>query len=423
MDGSFDTFGVMPNTMTAASGASRKQFIPLMTKAERAQLTQLEDVLATAHRWQTEAVKALVLIRDRKLYRLTHPSFEKYAQQKWGYERAYLYQLCQWGETIQNLSAFAGAVPERESHARPLYSLSPEDQRTVWKKVIAKNPTPATKDVEVVAREFRSPVCRQHTGALQYYGSKAALAPQIIAELPEHHCYVETHAGSAAVLLNKPPSEVEVINDIDDALVNWYAVLRDDRKELVRRLKLTPYARTEWESCRETCDDPDLDAVERARRYYVTICQSYSGTATSFSRSHTKPHAAYWRDRVERMDEVADRLRHAVIENMDAVELLKRYDERQTCFYVDPPYPHETRTTTSQAKYRHEMSNEQHVELLDAVNNVRGKVLVSGYECELYKKGLKGWRVCWRHRVACSSSTTLNKRNAHHRVEVLWANW
>jgi DNA adenine methylase len=70
-----------------------------------------------------------------------------------------------------------------------------------------------------------------------------------------------------------------------------------------------------------------------------------------------------------------------------------------------------------------EMSDEDHEQLLDCLNDVNGKVLLSGYECKLYQKGLKGWRVCWKHRVACTSATTLNKRNAHHRVEVLWANW
>jgi DNA adenine methylase len=394
-----------------------------LNKEESAQLIQLEDVLATAHRWQIEAVKALVVIRDKKLYRLTHSSFEKYAQQRWGYERAYLYQLCQWGETAENLSGIADTVPERESHARPLYGLSPADQRRAWKEVLKQTEEPTTRDVENVAREYRTPISRNHTGALPYYGSKAALAPQIIAEFPEHRCYVETHIGGAAVMLAKPPSAVEVMNDIDDGLVNWYRVLRNDREELVRRLKLTPYARVEWEDCRRTCDDDKLDDVERARRYYVNICQSYSGTATSFSRSHTKPQAAYWRDRIDRIDEVADRLRNVVVEHMDAVELVKRYDDKKTCFYVDPPYPHECRTKTSQAKYRHEMSDEDHEQLLDCLNDVNGKVLLSGYECKLYQKGLKGWRVCWKHRVACTSATTLNKRNAHHRVEVLWANW
>lgn len=394
-----------------------------LSKPERSKLTQLEDVIATAQRWQAAAAKALVEIRDRKLYRGEYKTFEAYGHARWGYEKTYLYSLCQWGETMGNLSAFAERIPLREAHARPLYSLSPEDQRQAWRSVLKATDEPTARDVERAAREYGTPVSRQHTGALGYYGSKAALAPQIIAELPEHHCYVETHVGGAAVVLAKQPSAVEVINDIDDALVTFYRVLREDRDEFVRRLKLTPYARVEWEHCRRTCDDDGLDDIERARRFYVTICQSYSGTGTSFSRSSTRPHAAYWRDRIDRIDEVAERLRNVVVEHMDAVETLDRYDDARTAFYCDPPYPHKTRTQTTQAKYRYEMTDAQHGQLLDALNRMRGKVLISGYDCDLYREHLKWWRVCWRHRVNCTSGTTVNRRNAHFRVEVLWANW
>lgn len=404
------------------AGAKR----PSLARAERAQLTQLEDVISTAQRWRMEAAKALVVIRDKRLYRAEFPSFEKYAQERWGYERAYVYHLCQWGETVANLSTIGGALPERESHARPLYSLSPADQQRVWKQVVAKTSTPTARDVEQVARRYRSPVTREHTGALVYYGGKAALAPRITAELPPHHCFVESHAGGAAVTLAKAPSRVEVLNDIDDGLVNFYRVLREHRDELVRRLKLTPYARTEWDECRRTCDEPSLAPVERARRYYVAQCQSYSGTVTSFSRSNNRPSASYFADRVDRLDEVAERLRRVVVESMDAVELIRRYDDPNTCFYVDPPYLPETRTghaNRPMGKYRCEMTREQHVELLDALNSVKGRVLLSGYESPLYRKELRSWRVCWRHRVQCVSGTTVNRRDAHHRVEVLWANW
>jgi DNA adenine methylase len=216
---------------------------------------------------------------------------------------------------------------------------------------------------------------------------------------------------------------VEVINDIDDGLVTFFRVLRENRKELVRRLKLTPYARVEREQCHAKCDEPCADDVEKARRYYTAVCQSYSGTTTSFSRSNSRPQAVYWRDRIDRIDEVAERLRAVVLESMDAARCIEKYDDPKTCFYVYPPYPHGSRTVASQKKYRHEMTDKQHLELLDALNNVDGKVLLSGYECDLYARPLKRWWVRWRHRVACSSATTLNQRNVHHRVEVLWANF
>src|SRR5690606_3430503 len=100
--------------MATVTMAGRKA---ALSRRRRTKLVQLEDVIATAQRWRVKAAKALVEIRDRKLYRIEYPSFERYAQEKWGYERAYLYQLCQWGETVQNLSTIVDTVPQRESHA------------------------------------------------------------------------------------------------------------------------------------------------------------------------------------------------------------------------------------------------------------------------------------------------------------------
>jgi hypothetical protein len=159
-----------------------------LKKSELSKLTQLEDVLATAQRWQVEAAKALVEIRDKKLYRAEYSSFEKYAQGRWSYEKTYLYFLCQWGETVENLSTIVETIPTRGSHARPLYGLSPKDQRRAWKSVLKETDEPTARDVEKVAKEYRSSIGRtgigSGTGALVYYGSKALLAPQIIAEMP-----------------------------------------------------------------------------------------------------------------------------------------------------------------------------------------------------------------------------------------------
>ncbi len=74
-------------------------------------------------------------------------------------------------------------------------------------------------------------------------------------------------------------------------------------------------------------------------------------------------------------------------------------------------------------KYRSEMTSDQHGQLLDSLKTVKGRVLLSGYESEMYAKVLRSWRVCWEHRVACMSGTTNNRRNADNRVEVLWVNW
>jgi DNA adenine methylase len=261
---------------------------------------------------------------------------------------------------------------------------------------------------------------------LSYYGSKCRLAAEIIAEFPPHHCFVEACGGSAAVTLAKPPSKVEVVNDIDRDLVNYYRVLRDRPEALVRLLMLTPYARTEHHDCRASFTDPSLDPVECARRYFVSACQSYSGlVGDAFSRSREKRLAVSFKNRVDQLHAVADRLRPVLVECLPALRLIEKYDHRGTLFYIDPPYLPETRTGHDRraGKYRHEMSNDDHCALLVALNGVKGKVLLSGYESPLYRRFIGDWRVVWRKRVQQVSATNLNRRVAGYRTEVLWGNF
>lgn len=101
--------------------------------------------------------------------------------------------------------------------------------------------------------------------ALRYYGGKFNLAPWIISHFPEHKSYVEPCGGGASVLLQKQRSELETYNDIDGNVVNFFRVLRDQPEELIKKIWLTPWARTEYEMAYQKCDDD----IEKARRFYM----------------------------------------------------------------------------------------------------------------------------------------------------------
>ena len=109
--------------------------------------------------------------------------------------------------------------------------------------------------------------------ALMYYGAKWRLAKWIISNFPNHKTYVEPCGGSAAVLLRKEPSELEVYNDLDENVVNFFRVLRENPDELIRQLLLTPYARSEFELARIL----DGDNIEKARRFFVSSFMGISG--------------------------------------------------------------------------------------------------------------------------------------------------
>jgi DNA modification methylase len=151
----------------------------------RQQLRQLEDVIQTAQRWQMEAAKALLTIRERKLFSATHETFEAYALERWGYERAYSYRLCQWAEVAGNLSTI-GDFPKTESHARPLFGLSPDQQKSAWKQVERRLGGQKTAaEIESVVKDYLTP-------------NRAKKAPTIT-----RTCSGEVVCGDALVKVNE----------------------------------------------------------------------------------------------------------------------------------------------------------------------------------------------------------------------------
>jgi len=257
--------------------------------------------------------------------------------------------------------------------------------------------------------------------ALRYHGAKWALGPWVVSHLPGHECYVEPFGGSAGVLLQKARSWLEVYNDLDEEVVGFFQVMREQPERLITAIQWTPYARKEWELALE--DDPD--PVERARRFYVRAWMQIAGATGTWKSGwrRQKVVSKDWRGQkkmtpacvsfagVEHLWAVADRLRGVQIECGDWQEVVNRYDSPETCFYVDPPYPASTRGRWKRNAYRHELSDGEHGALARALHVVLGKVVISGYRCELYDELYAGWA-----RVERSARTN----SAGSAVECLW---
>ena len=236
--------------------------------------------------------------------------------------------------------------------------------------------------------------------ALRYHGSKWLLAPWIIEHFPQHECYVEAFGGGAGVLLRKPRSWLEVYNDLDHQVVNYFRVLREHPDELVRAIELTPYSLVEWELAQ--VDDPD--PVESARRLYIKSFQGIAGPTaqwrTGWRRQKvvTKGNgqkkmtpAARSFMQTDHLMVIAECLRGVEIDCEPAQKVIERYDSPSTLFYLDPPYVSTTRSRWKKHAYAHEMSNKQHKELARAVHELQGMVLISGYQCELYAELYADW--------------------------------
>ncbi|HEX7330372.1 MAG TPA: DNA adenine methylase [Pyrinomonadaceae bacterium] len=257
---------------------------------------------------------------------------------------------------------------------------------------------------------------------LRYHGGKWLLASWIISNFPPHRVYTEAFGGAASVLIQKPRTYGEIYNDLDGEVCNLFRVLRDpaQARELKRLIGLTPFARTEF----ETSYLPDGDPIEQARRTVIRsfmgfVSAAASGHKTGFrpkaNNSGTTP-ARDWANYPDAIAILSERLRGVVIENKPAVSVMEQHDGPQTLHYVDPPYVLETRSPKKRTSplYRFELKREDHCELAETLRSLKGMVVLSGYPCDLYDRGLyPDWQRIEREAVA---------DGARARTEVLWFN-
>lgn len=240
---------------------------------------------------------------------------------------------------------------------------------------------------------------------IRWHGGKWRIARWIIQFFPPHLTYAELFGGGASVMLQKPPSKAELYNDLDETLIALFRVIQDPEQSerLIWLLERTPFSRAEFNLAYEPTPDP----VERARRTIIRSFMGFGsdGTAgeykTGFRRNVTnaaKFPASEWKSYPKALRATVERFRSVVLEQCDAFALLKDIDAPETLFYLDPPYHPETRSQGNRRRgagyhvYKHELSIEDHERLIDAVHDVEGMVILSGYPHALYDEGLRDWR-------------------------------
>lgn len=252
-----------------------------------------------------------------------------------------------------------------------------------------------------------------------WFGSKSRIVKKITKHFQGHHTFVDVFGGSGAVLLGKPPSKVEVYNDLNRKMASLFQVLSNQRKtkELIKLLEFTPYSRDEFTNCRNSINDVS-DDIELARQMIVVQRQSHGGLGKQWSYCVDAPAAGYsasvrkFHAGIDRLSDIAKRVRKVQVENMHWEEVIRRYDRDNTLFYLDPPYIPDTRVD---GEYEHEMSIGDHEKMVEALLSIKGMAVLSGYSHDIYLPlEDNGWT---RIEIEVTAQTSKNRAR---RVECLW---
>jgi len=270
---------------------------------------------------------------------------------------------------------------------------------------------------------------------IHWFGGKQMMVGKLLELVPEHHTYCEVFGGGGSLLISKEPSPVEVYNDLDSDLVNFFRVIRDPAlfPDFYNRAWLSPYSREEYYFCRDHLND-DPNPTERARRFFVLARFSFGGEFGQFGHNVTASRTGMamivsaYRNVLYLLPLIADRLSLAEIECRDFRELIPIYDTENTFFYLDPPYVPSTRRAGG---YKHELSAEDHIELVEMLKGIKGKAMLSGYPNDLYDT--LGWnKQEWKTSCSAVGRTraaglqgkgSVSADSRHERTECVWMNY
>lgn len=260
----------------------------------------------------------------------------------------------------------------------------------------------------------------------KFIGGKHYIAKWIISHFPVYTCYVEPFGGGASVLLQKKPSKIEVYNDVDGHLCEFFEVLRDKPWELATLLTFMPYSRwlyDEWKRCAKAGCWPK-NKVERVAMWFFLQRSSFDGQPfAGWSHSKKKERKSVPLAKIiVSLIEASNRLRSVQIENKDFREVIQIYDSPETLFYCDPPYLLERKRNDY---YAHGFSMKDHENLAGLLNRVKGKVCLSYYSHPFVDQYYQNWRKDEKTVPCHSFGITKTKKVEHRpkRTELLLMNY
>jgi DNA adenine methylase len=260
---------------------------------------------------------------------------------------------------------------------------------------------------------------------IRYYGGKGGMKNSIIKYFPEtsqYQTYGEFFGGGASLLFEKEPSPIEIYNDLEENVYSLFKVLSDKDlfSEFKKKADLSYFSRQIRDEFEQELKTEGLSILERAFKFWYVNRTSYSGSGgfsvnTSIRRGMSKSTSDFL-STIDCLDKIHSRLSRVVIEHRSAFELIEKYDNKDCFFYLDPPYVPETRTP---AKYKVDMTSEDHKKLIDILISCKSKIVLSGYDNDIYNKLIEnGWE-----KISFDVNTISNERKPRVKTETLWKNF
>lgn len=255
---------------------------------------------------------------------------------------------------------------------------------------------------------------------ITYYGGKLSLLKVILPLIPEHKVYTESFFGGGAVFFAKQPSAVEVINDTNNQVVNFYQIVQTDFKALKRKIEQTPFSRTTYTVAHTIYKMPHLfPRLTQAWAFYVATTMGFSAIIGSWSYDkYGKKCRRFYNKKMRFEDAIFDRLQFAEIECNDACSVIASRDSKQAFHYVDPPY-----VGANQGHYSG-YSREDYKKLLETLIHVKGKFLLSSYGSDLLTEftAQNGWHTKRIEKTITASKVTGGNKRLQ-KTEILTANY
>jgi len=263
---------------------------------------------------------------------------------------------------------------------------------------------------------------------IKYFGGKGGgLGQNIYKYFPSHSqydTYIEPFGGGGSMLFLKERYGSEIYNDLEENVYSFFRVLSDEKlfEEFKSKCDLTIYSRQVRDEFVRELKSDSLSLVDRAYKFFIVNRTSINGVGgfsvtTNYIRRGMSKSISDFLSSIEGLRESHDRLSGVIIEKMDGIDLIKKYDKHNVFIYADPPYHQTTRT---EARYKVDMDNEAQTKFIDTLIKIKhAMVLVSGYDCDEYGRlDEAGWT-----KSKIIVHTISGDRKPKDKTEYLWQNY